>query len=129
LDDQAANSIMDREGSPHLVNHPATSAGATALKQPSKQDFDVYRYSLATGMKQTTMANDQKLMTLLSKRLSQGQISRCLSRVNKWIKAGNILPDLPKETTKPSAMDPERIDLGENQEGRTPRQRNRNNED
>ena len=53
-----------------------------------------------------------------------------LRRVKSWLEARNVLPDLPTpKGEKPISLDPERIDLGKNQEGRAERQRNRRNPD
>jgi hypothetical protein len=58
-------------------------------------------------------------MELLGRTVSQGTISRWLGCAQNWIKAGNIIPDLPEShATKPTPMDPERIDLGPHGEHR-----------
>jgi hypothetical protein len=96
------------------------------LKEPPKEAIALYRYQVATGKKQTALANDPKLMEALGRQVSQGTISRWLSWVRKWIEAGNVLPPLPEPlNSQPTPLDPERIDLGKRQDGRTRRQRGR----
>jgi hypothetical protein len=97
------------------------------ILEPSKDAFTVYRYHVLTGKKQMVLATDPNLMELLSKKVVQGTISRWLTQVKQWLEAGNVLPNLPEHhpATKPSPMDPQRIDLGERQDGRTKRQKQR----
>jgi hypothetical protein len=100
------------------------------VKEPCKGAMTVYRYWLATGKKQTELAQDEALTALLERTVSQGTISRWLRQVETWIKAGNILPDLRQSSTsKPKPMDPERIDLGRHGEHRPKHQRNRRSSD
>ena len=103
--------------------------GTVAPKRPSDAAFIVYRYWLATGKKQTELARDPELMKLLKSTVTQGTVSRRLKQVTKWVEIGNILPDLlNNRREKPAPIDPERIDLGQHQEGRTKRQRKRRSE-
>jgi hypothetical protein len=99
-------------------------------KEPSKAAIAVYRYRLVTGKSQTELAQDPDLMKQLRRAVDQGTISRWLNQVKRWIEAGNVLPDLTvTPDTKPTPMDPEQIDLGERQDGRSKRQRGRRNSD
>jgi hypothetical protein len=100
-----------------------STARISTLKEPPREAFSVYRYRFATGKNQTELASDPKLMEIIGKTVTQGQISRLLKRVTTWIEAGNVLPSLPKLNEKPRPIDPERLDLGERQDGQTPRQR------
>jgi hypothetical protein len=69
-------------------------------------------------------------MELLGRKVSQGTISRWLKQAEEWIGAGNVLPDFSDaHASKPTPMDPERIDLGERQDGRARHQRGRRNSD
>jgi hypothetical protein len=106
------------------------SSGANSPKEPSKDAFAVYRYQIATGKNQTELAADPMLMAQLGKTVVQGTISRWLKNVRKWLKAGNVLPEMPgRSDAKPVPMDPERIDMGPRQDYRTPRQRQRGDSD
>jgi hypothetical protein len=98
------------------------------LKEPSKDAIAVYRYWFLTGKTQTELADDPKLMEELGRKVGQGTISRWLKQVKEWNEACNVLPPLPEaRDSKPTAMDPERIDLGGRQDGRARRQRGRRN--
>jgi hypothetical protein len=95
-------------------------------KEPSKDAIAVYRYWMATGKKQKVLADDPGLMNVLRRKVDQGTISRMLKQVKEWIQAGNVLPGLSEPlNSKPTPMDPERIDLGANKEHRPERQRQR----
>jgi hypothetical protein len=55
-------------------------------------------------------------------------VSRWLKQVNAYLRAGNVLPELPAPLKeKPKALDPKVLDMGKNQDGRTLRQRSRGN--
>jgi hypothetical protein len=105
-------------------------------KEPSKDAITVYRYWFASSCvlsdrkTQTQLAEDPNLMQLLGRKVDQGTISRMLRKVKDWIEAGNVLPDLSEPLeSKPTPMDPERIDLGQNRERRPKHQRKRRTSD
>jgi hypothetical protein len=100
------------------------------LKEPHKDAIAVYRYAIATGKKQTELAEDTKLMSMLGRPVDQGTISRWLKKVRTWLEAGNVLPDhLEVSRSTPKPIDPERLDLGRRRDGLTPRQRPRRSDD
>jgi hypothetical protein len=106
------------------------------LKEPSKAAMAVYRYwfgsncVLSEHKTQTELANDLVLMKQLGRKVHQATISRYLKQVRKWMEAGNIVPETSESlNSQPKPMDPERIDLGKRQDGRTERQRGRRNTD
>lgn len=103
------------------IRQPIEQAANPSLREPSKDAFAAYRLSVATGKKQAELA--ELLTSELRKPVSQGQISRWLTQVAEWIEAGNVLPDIPGLSHKPTSIDPTVIDGGERQDGRTPRQR------
>ncbi|QDU28892.1 hypothetical protein ETAA8_39980 [Anatilimnocola aggregata] len=105
------------EGKAEGENTPETPA---QLKMPSKEDFIAHRIFVATGYDQQEIAD--LLLRQYSISRHRGTVSRMIERAAKWIEAGNALPDLPKPTNRPLTMDPERLNLGKNEEGRTPRQ-------
>lgn len=79
-------------------------------------------------MTQTKLA--EVLTAQLKRPVKQGTVSRWIKQVKKWLQAGNILPDLSEtRLCKPVPIDPERIDLGERQDGRAKRQRDRRTAD
>jgi hypothetical protein len=107
-------------------DRPRTDNGSAGpVRKPSKDDFVIHKYQMESGKTQTEMEKDPILMQLLGRTMNQGNISRAIKRVDKWRGAGNDFPDL---TQKPTPVDPERLDLGKNQEGRTQRQRHRRND-
>jgi hypothetical protein len=102
----------------------ASQKGRSQPKAPSEDDLKVYYYKAVTGKLQVELARDPELMKRLGRPLNQGTISRMLKRVSNWIEAGNPIPGLPEPlTSKPSSMDPERIDLGKRLDGRAKHQR------
>jgi hypothetical protein len=120
------------------TEHPVASPSGSrpALKKPSKAAMMVYRYWLGSNLllserkTQKELADDPALMELLGRKIDQGTVSRSIKRVEEWIEAGNVLPDLSEPLdSKPSAMDPSQIDLGARQDGRGKRQRGRRNSD
>jgi len=60
---------------------------------------------------------------------TQGQVSKWLSAVDKYLKAGGIIPTVQELNSQPQAIDPAVLDMGKRQDGRTPRQRPRRNSD
>jgi hypothetical protein len=107
---------------------PQPSGSRRALKEPSKDAIAAYRLNLLTGKTQTELA--QVLTNQLKRPVDQGTVSRWLTQVKAWLDAGNVLPDLTvARERKPAPIDPERIDLGERQDGRAKRQRGRRNSD
>jgi hypothetical protein len=105
-----------------------SSGSGPTMKQPSKDAIAAYRLWFLTGKTQTELA--EQLTEELKRPITQGTVSRWLKQVKAWLKAGNVLPDLtPTRHPKPQPMDPERIDLGERQDGRARRQRGRRNSD
>lgn len=93
---------------------------AVKLKQPPEDALACYRSWVATGLRQLELAD--VLTNELKRPVSQGQVSRWIRQVRKWLEAGNVLPALnASPITKPIAMDPDRIDLGRRIDKRRPR--------
>lgn len=100
----------------------------TIVKQPSKNALTAYRVWLVTGKTQNELA--EMLTKELRRFVCQGTVSRWIDQAQRWLEAGNVLPDLsPSPNKKPLPMDPERIDLGQRQDHRSERQRERRNSD
>lgn len=95
-----------------------------SLKQPLDKEIAVYRYWLVTGKKQVELSEDPELMKIVGRKLHQGTISVWIKKVKKWLEAGNVLPVLGESANaKPSAIDPETIDVGKRLDALTKRQR------
>jgi hypothetical protein len=115
---------------------PLETPPRPAMKEPSKAAMIVYRYRFGSDLllserkTQTEVANDPVLMKQLGKKVDQATISRYLKQVRKWIEAGNLMPETSQaQNSQPKSMDPERLDLGKRQDGRTERQRGRRDND
>jgi hypothetical protein len=114
------------ESRPVTTPAAAKPDGAPALKQPSEEAFMAYRMLIATGASQQDIA--ERMQIELGITVCQGTVSRWLKQSTNWITAGNVLPDFPGLSKKPESIDPSQIDLGPRQDGRTPRQRSRNDD-
>ncbi len=101
----------------HTLILPKQETGAVAksLDEPSQNAIAAYRAVVLTGIKQGEIAD--KLDT------NQGQISRWVKQVGKWLKAGNILPDMDGGHPKTITVDPAVLEMGERQDNLTMRQR------
>jgi hypothetical protein len=95
-------------------------AGKLAPKMPPEKARQAYWTRLAVGDNQTTIA---RKMTENGVPANQGQVSRWLRAVDAFLAAGGIMPPLQRMHEQPQAMDPGTLDMGERQDGRTPRQR------
>jgi hypothetical protein len=120
-----ANLDVPKEALPSGNNVDETE---TARKEPTADAIAAYRAFMVKGGTQRELA--ELLTVQLQRPIRQGTVSRWISEVGAWVKAGNVLPDLPTpQRRKPVPMDPERIDLGRNREGRAQRQRQRRDSD
>src|SRR5262249_16787745 len=93
------------------------------LTPPSDEAIAAYRLCVLKGMKQIDIA--AALTQEFKRPVTQGTVSRWIKQAEKWIAAGNILPELGGKANKPSPVDPEQIDLGQRQDKLTKRQRKR----
>ena len=89
--------------------------------RPSDKALQAWRLRDLCGInKQTELANE---LTKNGSPATQGQVSRWLKEVEAYLKAGNVLPSIEPLAAAPRAIDPRIIEMGERQDGRTPRQR------
>ncbi len=91
---------------------PEASDPSPPVTEPFSDDYRAY-WANQTGLTQTEVA--EKLSETLGRPVAQGQVSRMLSRVEKWIAAGNTVPSieaLPQLAEKPMSMDSRTIDIG-----------------
>ena len=97
-------------------------------KRPSDDAFKAWRLRDLTGLRTQQEIADE-ISEQLGRTVSQGEVSRWLSQVEKYLKAGNIFPDLPALIGEPQSIDPALIEMGGRQEQRTRRQRGRRDPD
>jgi hypothetical protein len=96
-------------------------------KHPSDTAIAAYRLWFVMGRPQKEIA--EVLQQETGQSVSQGQVSRWISRVTTYVNAGNVLPDAPKVMTKSKSIDPSRIDIGKRTDGRTLRQRHKESDE
>lgn len=106
---------------------PAKTPTSQTLTPPSKEAIQAYRLRWLGARTQQAIA--ECLTHELGRRISQGQVSRWLKPAQRFVEAGGILPALPGMTTKPTPIDPERLDLGRRQRRNVERQRDRRDND
>jgi len=117
------------QGASRVNQQGQPSGSRRTMKQPSKDAIAAYRLQLLKGKTQKALA--EQLTEELRRPVNQGTVSRWLKQVKAWLEAGNVLPDLTTttRTRKPRPLDPEKIDLGERQDGRANHQRERRSSD
>lgn len=93
------------------------------LRPPSDKARMAYRLYYLKGQKQDEIAKE--LSRHFGRNISQGSVSRYISGTSEWISAGNVLPELPSMTKKPTPMDPRELEQGRRLDGRVPRQRDK----
>jgi hypothetical protein len=98
-----------------------SASGETPYKLPSADAIRVYWLATLSGSSQAEVAEMYKANTGIP--MTQGQVSRAIAEVKRWTDAGNTLPNIELPPARPQAVDPKKLDLGANQDGRTKRQR------
>lgn len=105
-------------------------AGQTALILPKRPPDKAFR---AWWIRQSGIATTQReiaeKMIAMGTKADQGQVSRWLKAVGNYVAAGGILPTVAELGAKPQSIDPNVVDMGARQDGRTPRQRLRRDPD
>jgi len=72
---------------------PENERGGKRLKEPSPMAFECYRVHVLAGQSQKATA--EMLSCEHGRTVHQGQVSKWIAQVTRWLEAGNILPDLP----------------------------------
>jgi hypothetical protein len=98
-----------------------------SLKEPDKEAFSAYRVHKLLGKNQTETA--EMLTREFCRSINQGQVSRWCKAVRKWIAAGGLMPSEPMTKPTVSSVDPNVLDMGKRADGRTPRQRERRDDE
>jgi hypothetical protein len=99
------NEDPENAGGDTSLRTPA--APSQRLKEPSDRAFAAYRLVKLGGRKQHEVAKELYV--------DQGTVSRWLTSVAEWIKAGNMLPDelrVEPSRRKPMTMDPSKLEQG-----------------
>lgn len=107
----------------HAETAKPTTPTRTSARRPPEIALIAWRLRDLSGI--TNQTQIAAKMTKEGISATQGQVSRWLKQVDDYMKAGNVLPTIPPPTFQPQSIDPEIIDMGERQDGRTPRQRDR----
>jgi len=97
-------------------------------KRPSDNAFIAWRLRDLMGLKTQQQIADA-MSEQLGRKVHQGEISRWLDEVDAYRKAGGIFPDLSRLSSQPQSIDPDLIDMGPREDGRTSRQRQRRDPD
>jgi hypothetical protein len=108
------------------VNETARRA-QRKMRRPSELAIAAYRLWFATQRPQEEIA--KVLSREHGATIRQNQVSRMLKQVEKYVRAGNVLPDLPKPARRAVAIDPAKLDMGAREDQLTQRQRTRRSDD
>lgn len=121
--EQGSATGNDRPGVP--PGPPAKPA--VPLKTPPEKAFIAWRVRFLQGItNQTEIARE---MTTAGFPANQGQVSRWLRDVERFLEAGGQAPEMPQEAKPAAFVDPDDIEIGEEQHGRSRYQRGRRDED
>lgn len=103
---------------------PKDSRPGPQIKTPCDRALTTYRLWVA---KHGTVSQRELAAELTSHGVltTQGQVSKDIKAVKKFLHAGNVLPVLEPPKRRPITIDPSRIDVGRRADGRTERQRAR----
>jgi len=88
---------------------PIARPSGEVPKAPSPEAFQCYRIKCITGTERTqaSIANE-----VHGDPRFQSKVSRDLRRVQAWIAAGNVLPDMDGAKPRIHSVDPARLDMG-----------------
>jgi len=92
-------------------------AKPVVVKEPSKRALAAFRLMVLKGVDQTQIGAE---LTRMGMPATQGCVSRDIQHVRKWLRAGNILPELPG-VAGIRAVDPSRLEIGKRTDPRSPR--------
>jgi hypothetical protein len=112
-----------------VLTGPEQAAKQPTPNPPPDAAIKAYRLKWVRGVpKQAEIA--KLLSEELGRQISQGQVSRWLQQAEAYADAVGLLPGLSSSPHKKAApMDPQQLDLGARQDGRTERQRERRSDD
>jgi hypothetical protein len=121
---------------PNSAGHPASKTPDSAtqkidvelfptkrLRMPSKQAFAAW-YLHSIGKKQVEIA--ELMQKKLGRLVNQGQVSKWINQVTRYLGDGNPLPQLSEISE--ISIDPSQLDMGRRTDGRTGRQRDKSSD-
>ena len=93
------------------------------MTEPPERMIQAYRLRVLKEMSQQGIAD--LMSEELKTPVTQPRVSTWIARVKKWLEDGNVLPqiEVPGSDTRPKTVNVPNIELGQDQERRTPRQR------
>jgi hypothetical protein len=109
------------------MSHATNKEKPKRIKQPTRKMWLAWRLSVAEGIR----PQGEVARKLIEEGFyaTQGQVSRWVGKVRDYLAAGDPLPPFHELNGKPMSIDPAKLDMGERQDGRTPRQRPRRDPD
>ncbi|MBH07001.1 MAG: hypothetical protein CMJ20_11845 [Phycisphaeraceae bacterium] len=119
--------LLDVDDPDSTTSHIAAREHAHAQKKkipierPSDRALKAWRLRDLAGI--SNQSSIAKRLTEEGEPATQGQVSRWLRDVEKYLKDGNVLPELPKLEGRPAYIDPNVITMGKRRDGLTKRQR------
>jgi hypothetical protein len=104
IEPAAASPAGSPRGNRQAAAVAASGSDDGRLDEPCRDAFTAYRATKVLGQRQEDVAKELVV--------NQGTISRWVAQVAKWIKVGNVLPDLDAPRPKTVTMDPRRLEQG-----------------
>lgn len=105
---------------------PAAGKSSTPPREPSKKALQAWSVRVLLGITDQTEIAEE--MTRRGTVATQGQVSKWLGQVERYLAAGGMLPDYGNGK-KPESIDPAILEIGARQDHLTPRQRQRRDPD
>jgi len=97
------------------------------VAEPPKRAIQAWRIRKLLGIE--NQAEIAAKMCKMGAHATQGQVSRWLQQAETFLAAGGVFPELKPSAKKLDIVDPNVLDMGARQDGRTPRQRERRDSD
>ena len=125
LSDVVSLEATDEE---HFARPAASdSRDPRSVERPPENAFMVWRLRDLCGItNQTELAKKLREQGVSA---TQGTVSRWLKHVDRYLVAGNVLPQIDGLSSQPQSVDPNIIDMGQRQDRRAHRQRARRDSD
>jgi len=111
---EAAQNVLDGKDtdSPFKSNPAKTTQGNDNIKEPSKQDCQIYFY-LANNRHIKQVQAAQVLSAQLKRNISQAKVSRTMKRVKRWQDACGLSIKQSLQRIREITWDPAKLNMGE----------------